>query len=53
MSAKRENYPLHEIAKVEQKLKLLYFLRDLGITQAEKAKEDAFKIYMYIVGEMT
>jgi hypothetical protein len=49
----REIPPLHEVAKLEQKIKLLYFLRDLGIKSAYLPAQDVWNRYMFILGELT
>jgi len=49
-----ENPPnSHELAKLECKLKFLYFLRDLGIKTAIPASVAAFVEYMEKVSELS
>ncbi len=50
---KREIPPLHEVAKLEYKFKLFFFLRDLGIKSAREPAVAVWKEYMYILGELS
>jgi hypothetical protein len=48
-----ENPPnSHELAKLECKLKFLYFLRDLGLRTAIPASTEAFIEYMEKISEL-
>ena len=49
----REVPPLHEIAKLEYKFKLLYFLVDLGIESALIPARIIWDKYVYIQSELT
>jgi len=49
---RREIPPLHEIAKLELKFKLMFFLRDLGIKSARGPADVIWKHYMFILGEL-
>ena len=42
----------HEITKLECKVKLLYFLRDIGVKAAKEASIEAFIQYMDTISEM-
>lgn len=46
-------YPLHEIAKLEQKYKFLYFLRDIGIASAQGPAIFTWTEYVSIQGALT
>lgn len=50
---RREIPPLHEVAKLEYKFKLMFFLRDLGIKSACEPADTIWKHYMHILGELT
>lgn len=45
--------PLHEVAKLEFKYKLLYFLRDIGIKSAHAPAVALWKEYLFIQSELT
>jgi len=50
---RREIPPLHEIAKLELKFKLLFFLRDLGIKSADAPAVKVWEAYMHILSKLT
>jgi hypothetical protein len=51
--SKRELPSLHELAKIECKFRLLFFLRDLSIKSACIPADIVWKHYMFILGELT
>jgi hypothetical protein len=52
--SKREVPPnAHEIAKLESKMFLLYFLRDIGIKSATEAASDFWDVYVVLLSHLS
>lgn len=53
MLYKTYTQPYHELAKIELTYKLMFFLRDIGISSAKQPSREIWYTYMYMVASLT